>query len=140
MSTEENKAVVQRFWDEWNKGNIRGMADLLDDNAVDHSPPPGFASTKEGTINSIGMYFEAFPGVQGKTEAVIAEGDKVASHMTFSGTNKGSFMGMPATGKSASINAIHIFRVANGKLVEHWSNQDDLGLLQQIGVIPTPGQ
>ena len=140
MANEENKAVVQRFWDEWNKGNLEAMTALISDDGVDHSLPPGFTGNKEGITKVISMYLQAFPDGKVTVEDLIAEGDKVVCRLSLKGTNTGSLMGMPATGKSANMTSIHLFRVKNGKLVERWANQDDLGMMQQLGVIPTPGQ
>ena len=75
-----------------------------------------------------------------KVEDIIAEGDKVVTRLTCRGTQQGAFMGIPPTGKQATITAIDINRFAGGKSVEHWLNMDTLGLLQQLGVIPAPGQ
>lgn len=138
MSVAENKEVVRRFWDEWNKGNFQGMMDLISEDAQDHAMPPGMVGNKEGIQQLIGMYHQAFPGMQSTMEDLIGEGDLVVCRLSFTGTNSGSFMGMPATGKSSTITAINIFRVANGKLMERWANQDDLGMMQQLGFIPAP--
>lgn len=73
-------------------------------------------------------------------EDMIAEGDKVAARATASGTHQGDFLGIPPTGKHATWSEIHIGRVVDGKFVEHWANSDQLGLLQQLGVVPTPEQ
>ena len=140
MSVEENKALVRRFWDEWNKANIAGMMDMISDDSSDHAMPPGMTGNKQGVEQLIGMYLGAFPGGVVTIEDLIGEGDKVVCRLTLNGTNSGPFMGMPATNKSATFTAIHIFRVANGKLVERWANQDDIGMLTQLGVIPAPGQ
>jgi predicted ester cyclase len=69
----------------------------------------------------------------------MAEGDKVVTRSTMQGTHQGEFMGIPPTGKQFTATAIDIVRFAGGKAVEHWGNSDDLGMLQQLGVIPTPG-
>jgi steroid delta-isomerase-like uncharacterized protein len=140
MANEENKAVVQRFWDEWNNKNLEAMADLVAEDGADHALPPGVPANKEGSFKLIAMYMQAFPDLHIKVEDLIAEGDKVVCRITSSGTNTGPLMGMPATGKSATMTAIHIFRVRNGKLQERWANQDDLGMMQQLGVIPAPAQ
>jgi predicted ester cyclase len=86
------------------------------------------------------MYFTAFPDLHFTVEVMIAEGDKVVARLTVSATHKGDFMGIPATGKHATISVTDINHVANGQSVEHWSDMDTLGLMQQLGVIPAPGQ
>jgi len=86
------------------------------------------------------MYLTAFPDLHFTVEDFIAEGDKVVARLTVRGTQQGIFMGIPPTGKHATVTAIDINRMAGGKSVEHWLNMDTLGLLQQLGVIPAPGQ
>jgi steroid delta-isomerase-like uncharacterized protein len=86
------------------------------------------------------MYLAAFPDLHLTIEDQIAEGDKVVIRWTAHGTHKGNFMGIPPTGKEAVVTGITIDRFANGKTVEAWNNSDDLGLLQQLGVVPAPGQ
>ncbi len=71
---------------------------------------------------------------------MIAEGDKVVIRQTWSGTHKGEFMGIPATGRRVSIAVIDIIRVADGRFVEHWGQLDMMGMMQQLGAIPAPGQ
>jgi steroid delta-isomerase-like uncharacterized protein len=84
----------------------------------------------------IAPFFTAFPDIQFTTEDMIAEGDTVAVRRTFRGTHKGSLMGIPPTGKQVTTTMMTFNRIANGKIVEGWNNVDDLGLLQQLGVIP----
>jgi steroid delta-isomerase-like uncharacterized protein len=142
MSTEENKALARQFYEEWNKGNLDGMLDLIAPNAVDHAPPPGVSLPPglEGIKQTLVMFMQAFPDLKFTVEDAICEGDKVVLRMTSTGTNSGELMGMPATGKKATVTGIDIFRVADGKLVEHWRNDDTLGMMQQLGVIPMPDQ
>ena len=86
------------------------------------------------------MYLTAFPDLYFTVEDLIAEGDKAVARLTVRGTQQGVFMGIPPTGKHVTVTAIDINRFAGGKSVEHWLNMDTLGLLQQLGVIPAPGQ
>jgi predicted ester cyclase len=72
-------------------------------------------------------------------EDIVAEGDKVVTRGTFSGTHKGEFMGINPTGKRISVGVIEILRIADGKMVEHWNLVDSLGMMQQLGVVPPPG-
>lgn len=95
-------------------------------------PGPGGAKIWFNTAVS------AFPDFHITPEDVIAEGERVVTHFTFSGTHDGKFMGIPATGKQFSITGIAIVRIADGKLVEWWENADVMGLMQQLGVLPTP--
>ena len=82
----------------------------------------------------------AFPDGRTTTDDLVAEGDKVVERFTFVGTQKGDFMGIPASGKQVRVTGMSIFRIANGKIVEHWGENDAMGLLMQLGVLPAPGQ
>jgi predicted ester cyclase len=86
------------------------------------------------------MFRQAFPDSYFTIEDMIAEGDKVVTRKTFHGTHEGEFMGIPPTRRRVSISLIDIVRIAGGRVVEHWSLADNLGMMQQLGVIPQPGQ
>ena len=86
------------------------------------------------------LYFTAFPDLHFTIEDQIAEGDRVVTRFTARGTHQGAFIGIPPTGKQGVVTGTGIDRFANGKIVEAWFNSDDLGLLQQLGVVPSPGQ
>ena len=140
MSTEQNKALVRRFYDEvFNKKNLAVSDDFLAPHIIEHSLPPGLPSGSEGSRQFIGMYLTAFPDLHLTAEDMIAEGDEVAARFTMRGTHKGEFMGIPSTGKQVTMTGIQIVRVADGRIAENWVNLDALGLLQQLGVIPTMG-
>ncbi len=138
MSTEENKAIDRRFTEEvWNRGNLAVVDELMSADYNGHDPmmPAG----SEGFKQYVLMYRSAFPDVHLTIEDQIAEGDTVVSRWTARGTHKGELMGIPPTGKQVTVTGMNIERVANGKLVEGWSNYDTLGMLQQLGVVPAPG-
>src|SRR5919202_5120284 len=137
MSAEENKAVMRRFYEA--SGDVERQIELLSADYVDHSLPPGMPQGAEGFRQLAAGFGQAFPDLQVTVEHLIAEGDLVASRVTVTGTHQGTLMGMPATGRRVTFTSTNISRVANGKLVEHWGNSDQLGLLQQLGAIPTPG-
>ncbi len=103
---------------------------------VDHNPLPDQAPGREGMKNLMNMFLAAFPDMQSSIDLLVAEGDIVAGRMTTKGTHKGDLMGIPPTGKQVEFTEIHIVRIANGKAVEHWGNQDDSTLMQQLGVMP----
>lgn len=139
MSTEANKAIVVQLYEEvWNRGNLDLVDKLVAPNAVDHEPqrPLGAPGSPQGLKAVVTMLRRAFPDDHYMIEDLIAEGDKVVARLTHSGTHQGAFLGLPPTGKHISTTSIHIFRFADGQLVEHWANKDDLGLMQQLGVIP----
>jgi steroid delta-isomerase-like uncharacterized protein len=140
MATEQDKALIGRFIEEiFNRGNMSAADEILAPNFVEHEVlPPGIPDGREGVIVMTSMLRSAFPDFKATIEDTLAEGDKVVIRMTWSGTHKGEFMGIPATGKRVSIGVIDIIRVAGGKLVEHWGQMDSMGLMQQIGAIPAP--
>jgi predicted ester cyclase len=84
-------------------------------------------------------FLAAFPNGYVTTEELIAEGEKVVERFSFRGTNTGSFMGAPATGKKVMFTGVSVFRVANGKIVEHWGASDASGTIEQLNLVPTPG-
>jgi steroid delta-isomerase-like uncharacterized protein len=137
VSTKDNKAIVRRFVDEvWSKGNMAVADEVVAANVVDHNPIPGQAAGVEGIKQVVATFRRAFPDAQFRSEDMIAEGDKVVTRWTGRGTHKGEFADIPATGRAIVMTGIDIFRVANGKIVERWANQDDLGMMKQLGVIP----
>ena len=141
MGTQENKASATRFLDEViNKGNVAVVDELSGANFVDHQAPPGVPPTVEGIKGYITMFRAAFPDLHYTLEDSIAEGDRVVQRATAHGTMKGDFMGMPASGKSATWSEIHITRYENGKAIEHWAVVDQLGMLTQLGFAQAPGQ
>ncbi len=142
MSAEANKALARRFFEEfWDQKQLAVADELLAPNHVDHTPgsPPGLPPGPEG-IKQFGLfYFTAFPDIRVTIEDQVAEEDRVVTRWSAQGTNTGSLFGMPATKKSATITGITIDRTAGGKIVETWTNFDNLGMLQQLGVIPSMG-
>jgi|SRR5215469_2545372 len=139
MSTQDNKAINRRLFEEvLNKGHLALVDELVSPDNVFHTPT-GPVHGLEGYKQFITMYLSAFPGLQFTIEDEIAEGEKAVTRYTARGTNTGSLMGMPATGKQATVTGIVIGRFANGKLVEGWLDFDALGMLQQLGVIPAMG-
>lgn len=139
--SEQNKALYHRFMEEiFRTKNPRAIDQFIAPNCVDHAAPPGFPQGLEGARQMLGMYLAAFPDVEVTIEDMIAEGDKVVARYVARGTHKGNFMGIVPTGKSVTLKGIDIVRVAGDKIVEHWENTDQLGLMQQLGVVKLPGQ
>ena len=138
--SEENKALARRYVEEAiNKGNLAVIDELTAADYVEHSPFPGQAPGIEGEKQLISMLRAAFPDLHSTIEDLIAEGDKVVLRATARGTHKGEFMGIPPTGKQVTVTEIHIIRFVGGKGVEHWGEVDMMGMMQQLGVAPTPG-
>jgi len=140
MSTEQNKSIVRRWVEEgWNKGNLAVIDQLYAPNYVEHGLQPETVNSSEALKQEVGMFLTGIPDLHFTIEDLIAEGDKVVWRLNSKGTHKGTFMGIPATGKTASVTGIVIFRLENSLIVEGWVSIDSLGLLQQLGVIPMPG-
>ena len=138
MSTEENKALLRRLVDEGlHKKNLGIMDELISPNFVNHSAPAGIPPTRDGYRQYVEMLLASFPDIYLDIEDLIAEGDKVVVRYTVRGTHRGSFMELPPSGKQFSFTGIGIQRIVDGKFVERWEQADTLGLLQQLGVIPT---
>lgn len=141
MSAKENKALVRRFVDEvQSQGNVDAIYEFCSPEFVNHSAPPGLPPDREGIKVVTAMFRGAFPDSYFTVEDMIAEGDKVTTRKTFHGTHDGEFMGIPPTGRPVSMGLIDIVRISEGRVVEHWSVGDNLGMMQQLGVIPQPGE
>ena len=142
MSTEENKAIARRWSEElWSKGDLAVADEIVAANYVRHDPGDPFAAKGPEDVKRLVMGLRAqMPDLHITIEDLVAEGDKVVSRYTATGTHTGEFEGRAPTGKQTKATAIQIFRIVDGKVVESWTNRDDLGVLQQLGVIPAPGQ
>jgi steroid delta-isomerase-like uncharacterized protein len=139
VSTEENKGLARRFYEIFNSGNFQELDKIMPANAVDHNPFPGQAPGLEGVKQALELFRHGFPDIKVTPEDIIAVGDKVVVRSVARGTNTGSFMGMPPTGKGIEIAAIDIYRVTDGKLAEAWHVEELLQLMMQIGAVPPPG-
>jgi len=137
VSTEDNKKLVRRFYQEIDAGNLDAMDELVAEDYVDHNPPPAFPLPpgREGLKQAFRMFWESTPGTH-DIEDQIAEGDKVVTRLTARGTHRGDLPGIPATGNALTMTATVIHRIENGRLAEKWSDKDVLGFLQQVGVLP----
>ena len=141
MSADEHKAHVRRFYDEvWNHGRFEVLDDLNAPSFQDHTPAPGLPPTSEGVKALVAMYRTAFPDTQFTVDDMLAEGDRVVVRWTARGTHQGELQGIPPTNKQVTVTGMDLYRLDNGKTVEHWGNWDELRLLQQLGAIPMPEQ
>ena len=143
MSTEANKAIIRRFFEEvFEQGNLAVLDEIVAPNHVESGPnaPPGIPSGPEGTKMVISAYRNAFPDLHFTIDEQIAEGNTVVTRWTAQGTHKGELAGLPPTGKPATVVGMGVDRVENGKIVESWGLFDQFDMLQQLGVIPAPGQ
>jgi steroid delta-isomerase-like uncharacterized protein len=140
MAAEQNKALTVRFIEElFNRGNVGIVGEVFSPDFIEREQlPPGIPTGREGVKALNTMLRSAFPDFKATIDDILAEGDKVVLRMTWSGTQKGEFMGVPATGKRVSFGVIDIIRISNGKFVEHWGQMDSMSLMQQLGAIPAP--
>lgn len=135
MSLEQNKAIARRFVEDLlGKGDYALFSELTINGYADHNLPSGITP-----LQSIGAFRAGFPEARFIVEDVIAEGDRVVVRYTVEATHTGNFYGIPATGKAISMSGISIYRLTGGKLAEAWVQYDQLGLMQQIGVVPMQG-
>ena len=111
------------------------LSEVVSENLLTPKIMPGIPSGIEGAKAAHHIMLTGFPDYQTIIDDLFAEGDKVAARITMTGTHTGSFMGIPATSKHVSFTGIYIARIANGKIVEHWGEEDGVSLLQQLGVM-----
>lgn len=141
MSTDDNKDLVRRFQEGMlealRTGNSDSLLDTVDPDCV--FGMPGMPSTLEGMKQMLPAFNAALSDMQVTIGEMIAEGDKVAYHLTGTATHTGEFMGVPATGKRVTFTETHIDQIVGGKIVRHDGDWDQVGMLQQLGVIPPMG-
>ena len=140
MTQEENKAAVRRFWEGFNAHNPEVWDEVCTPNFINHDPSLPVPDADLQTIKEvIGGLLAAFPDLKSEEEDLISDGDKIVVRRTFRGTHKGEFMGVAASGREVTFTGTFIDRLTGGKIDEQWVVFDALGLMQQIGGVPTPG-
>ena len=139
---ERNKAVVRRMIEEvWNGGDLAVVDELVAEDYVGHDPGyPQPIRGPEGLKQWVMAARAAFPDFRIAVEDLLAEGDRVVGRITMRGTHHGALAGLPPTGRPVEFPAIFVRRLAGGKFVEGWDIADMLGLMQQLGALPPPGQ
>jgi steroid delta-isomerase-like uncharacterized protein len=144
MATEDNKAKLQRIYEEcFNQGNMATADALVAPDSRDISPgiPPGIPTTgPDGLKGIVSLLRSAFPDLRVTIDEMIAEGDMVVARTTFTGTHRGNFQGIPPTGQRVSFGSVDIVHVRGGQFVSHYGLQDGLGLLQQVSGISALSQ
>lgn len=142
MSTAANKATARRFFEEIVNARQWGVADeIFSADHTYHDPAsPLVGIGPEGQKQLIGAYVAAYPDLHHQVEEQIAEGDTVVTRWTATGTHQGALLGVPPTGKAATVWGFWLHRLVDGKIVESWNVWDTLGMLQQLGVIPPPAE
>lgn len=135
MMLEENKALVRAFYHAFDQQDIEKGRSLMSEDVI----AKGLDALPRQGIDAIMAYgnamFTAFPDGQHTLTEVIAEGDKVVTRGTFQGTHQGKMMGLPPTGQRVAFSVIHIDRIANGQIIEHWGQADVFGMMQQLGAL-----
>ena len=139
MSTVENKNVISMFIEDvLNQGWLERADDLVVEDFVELDPLPGQLPGREGLKQVIREMRTSFPDMHWKAEEMIAEGEKVSTRFTWTGTQRGEFIGIPATGRTIAVKGVVIDRLLAGKMVDSRILMDTLGMMQQLGAIPVP--
>jgi steroid delta-isomerase-like uncharacterized protein len=133
---EANKALIRRTYGEaFNRGDLTNVEAFVHPNCVDHEEH-GVDRGPESLRGLVGMLRTAFPDLHFTIEELIAEGEMVAGRFTMRGTHQGPLMGLAPTGCTVKQSHMHFFRFQDGKVIEHWGVRDDVGMMQQLGVVP----
>jgi steroid delta-isomerase-like uncharacterized protein len=135
--SEQNKAIARRFLTAFAAGDTATLTQVVSENIADHSAPPGAKPGRAGLFDAVAMFRAGFPDLQISTDRIVAEGESLAVHGRMKGTNTGPLMGRPATGKSADVGYMDMYRIVNGQIVEVWHVEDIAGMLAQLGLGPT---
>ena len=134
MSIEQNKAIVLKFYEAFDRQNVEQGQKLMSadigSNGLDGIPLKG----RDAVMQYGSQMFAAFPNGRHIIEEVIAEEDKVVTRGIFRGTHRGELMGIPPTGKQVTFSVVHIDRLVDGKIVEHWGLGDTMTMMQQMGI------
>ncbi len=141
MTIEENKAIVRRMMkDGWNPNDQATFDDLLAEGFVNHEPGAPTVQTRDELKRFWAEHVRAFPDQHTTIDELIGEGEQVVIRFTHHCTQTGEYQGIPPTGKSITVTGLVLYRLASGKISELWWGYDNLGVLQQLGAIPTPEQ
>ena len=135
MSIEANKKIVRRYQEIYNSNHLVSLEEVVSENLLTPRLMPGIPSGIEGAKAAHQIMLTGFPDYQTVINDLIAESDRVVARITMSGTHTGNFMGNPATGKWVEFTGIYIARIADGKIVEHWGEEDGVSLLSQLGIL-----
>jgi predicted ester cyclase len=135
MSIEENKRIVRRYQEIYNANDLDRLPKVLSEELSTPNILPGIPHGLEGAKIAHQIMLAGFPDYQTIIEDMIAEGDKVAARIRMTGAHTGEFMGIPPTGARIAFTGMYWVRIAHGKIVEHWGEEDGVSLLQQLGVL-----
>ena len=135
MATEESKTIARRLVDAINNNDEAAFLDVLVPDVIDHYSLPGLPPGREGWNMNREILRTAFPDCAWHEEDLFADGDRVVGRYTLRGTHLGDFLGTPPSGNPIEVSNIHILRVVDGKIVEHWGHGDDMGMMRQLGAM-----
>jgi len=135
MSLEENKAIVRRYQEIYNSNNLDSLSEVVSEELLTPKIMSGMKPGLQGAKQVHATTLIGMPDWHTEINDLIAEGDRVAARITMTGTHTGNFCGIPATGRRVEFSRIYVVRIANGRIVEHWGEEDGVGLLQQLGVL-----
>jgi steroid delta-isomerase-like uncharacterized protein len=137
---ERNKATIRQMYEElFNQEKLSLADDLFAADYIDQEAPPGIPNRgPESMKQLVTMFHTAFPDVSFQVEELIAENETVAARVTWTGTHRGSFLGIAPTGRTVHQKQMHVMYFRNGQLIEHLALRDDLSLMQQLSVIAVP--
>jgi predicted ester cyclase len=136
MSAESNKEIVRRYRAAHNANNLDALNDIVAQDLISHNSLPGLPPGLAGGKLAHQAFVAAFPDVQTETLDLFGEGDRVLERYVARGTHRGDFMGIPPTGRKIEVGSMSVYRIANGKIVEHWGENDSMALMQQLGAMP----
>ncbi|MBA2490909.1 MAG: ester cyclase [Gammaproteobacteria bacterium] len=136
MSQQDNIKTQQTMGDAINSGTLEVLRDVMAPNVVDHDPAPDQGEGPDGFIQFFTMFRTAFPDLKVAVDHMVADEDNVAIAYKVTGTHRGDFNGVAATGQRIEVRGMQIARFENGKIVERWGSSDELGILKQLGVSP----
>ncbi len=139
MSPESNKQLVRRYQEIYNSNDLDALSEVLAEDLLTPRIMAGIPSGMEGAKAAHRIMLQGFPDFQTTIEDLIAEGDQVAARITMRGTHTGQFLTIPPTGKRVEFTGMYMVRVENGKIAEHWGEEDSVSLLAQLGVRPQVG-
>lgn len=131
----KNEKIIRRYFDEaWNLGKLDVLDEIIDPNYINHSPGlPNPTPGPNGLKPIIAAIRMGFPDLHFQIDDIVISEDKVAVRCTMKGTHLGDLFGMPPTGKKVNVNQMQIEYIKDGKIVEHWRQSDDIGMMKQLG-------
>ena len=140
MQAQELKKLNDQFYEQvFRSRNVNAVDNLLTDDFIEHTPAPGQGTDRKAAKDFIGQMLQAFPDLDFSIDNQIAEGDTVSAVATMTGTHRGEFMGVPATGRKISVQTLDTGKVRGGKFSEHWGLVDVPSMMAQLGVAPPMG-